>query len=161
MRMYSFTNFMLSSMAQGIQPLHAVAEMSIKYQNDEKHQQYYDWAKNHKTMICLSAGVYTDLKYVRDFFTTSENPYAWSEFCEDESLDFQMTSVAIVLPEKIYEASSLLRSRNFVFEGMYLHCLDTEKTDFETLTELADKNWTFTQWEQDLVKLVGSKPLAK
>jgi hypothetical protein len=114
MRYYSFTNFMLSSIQQGIQPAHCIADTFIKY-SDESRQRavLLDWATNHKTMICLNGG---NAQGIRDCYGMLEQfgealqlPYC--KFHEDEqSLDSTMTCCGIVVPEYIYESAAILRS---------------------------------------------------
>jgi hypothetical protein len=68
--------------------------------------------KNHKTMVCLSGGNNAALKEIRDLFKNETNSYPWSSFYEDEqSLSGILTSIAIVLPDSIYDTASKLRSK--------------------------------------------------
>jgi hypothetical protein len=114
MRFYTFTNWILNSVQQGIQPGHCMGEMFIKY-IDESPQKatLYDWATNHKTMICLNGGHYHGViavaAEVARFGDALQLPYA--NFHEDEqSLGGLMTCTGIVVPQAIYEAALLLRS---------------------------------------------------
>jgi hypothetical protein len=114
MRYYSFANFMLSSIQQGIQPAHCIADTFIKY-SDESRQRavLLDWATNHKTMICLNGG---NAAGIRDCYTSLvefgdalQLPYC--KFHEDEqSLDSTMTCCGIVVPEYLYDAAGVLRA---------------------------------------------------
>jgi hypothetical protein len=114
MRYYTFTNFMLSSIQQGIQPAHCIHETFIKY-SDESRQRavLLDWATNHKTMICLNGG---NAQGIRDCYTKVEElctilQLPFCKFHEDEqSLDMTMTCCGLVVPEYIYEAASMLRT---------------------------------------------------
>lgn len=114
MRYYSFTNFMLSSIQQGIQPAHCVADMFIKY-SDESRQRatLLDWATNHKTMICLNggnaAGIRETYAQLETFGEALHLPFC--NFHEDEqSLDSTMTCCGIVVPEYLYTAAGILRA---------------------------------------------------
>lgn len=114
MRCYTFINFYLSSIQQGIQSAHCIADMFVKYEDWGVGQgsTLLDWAKNHKTLICLNGG---NAANIREVYHTLQNlcphlklPYA--SFCEDEqSLDGSMTCCGVIVPERIYEAASELR----------------------------------------------------
>lgn len=114
MRAYSFTNFYLNSISQGIQPAHALVDMFTKY-TDESPQKavLFDWAINHKTMICLNGG---NAQGIRDVWQNiirlgSALQLPFQKFHEDEqSLDGSMTCVAIIVPTYIYEGAAALRS---------------------------------------------------
>lgn len=128
MRCYTFGNFYLSSIQQGIQGAHSIAELFIKYYDFElddnssvaEQERYwvketlYDWAENHKTMVCLNGGALGDLKNIEELMKDAENKYPWSTFYEDEySLGAILTNIAIVLPEEIYETAAKIRSREY------------------------------------------------
>lgn len=117
MRLYTFTNCMLSPVQQGIQPAHVISELFIKYLN-ELHDVHssdhvlYDWAKNHKTLISLSGGNNQGLLFVETQLTKFGDvlnlPFA--SFREDEqSLGGILTCCGIVVPARIYEAAAKLR----------------------------------------------------
>jgi hypothetical protein len=100
MRLYTFTNFYLSSIQQGIQTAHVVSELSIK-----AHPLYTEWAKDHKTIIVLNGGNSKSLQDVYSKLTRLvETKYPIAKFNEDEqSLNEAFTCVGIVVPAKIYE----------------------------------------------------------
>lgn len=52
-RMYFLTMYNLSDIQKGIQPAHAVVEYHLKY---PKSSEYFDWARNYKTIIILNGG---------------------------------------------------------------------------------------------------------
>lgn len=135
MRCYHFGNFYLSSIQQGIQAAHAQMELFVKYQdtginyaedyqptiNEIAYQQkvddLYDWAENHKTMVCLNGGALQDLKNIEELMESLENKYPWSTFYEDEySLGAILTNVAIVLPEEIYENAAKIRNKEYTLQ---------------------------------------------
>lgn len=128
LRFYAFTNFYLSAIQHGIQAFHAQHEMYIKYdntgyppgkvpittlsdwENTGARKMLYDWARQHKTMITLSAGANAGLHDMRSLVSaaaaTHELP--WSFFHEDNaSLGGILTCVAIVLPSKVFDAIPL------------------------------------------------------
>ena len=66
LRCYTFTDFMYSSIQQGIQSGHAAVELFNKYLIEEGWQNGYaevvqDWAANYKTMVCLNGGTFADV----------------------------------------------------------------------------------------------------
>lgn len=125
MRLYTFGNFYMSSIQQGIQAAHSQMELFTKYQEtSDRKELLFDWAENHRTMICLSAGMNTDLEDLLTFMDNCDNPYPWSFFNEaPESMNSMLTNIAIVLPEDIYTMTSLLRARKF--EIIYVSSEDT------------------------------------
>lgn len=109
MRAYYFGNMYLSSIQQGIQAAHVTARMFRKYAvgfNDDSCPGYdmlHEWAEQHETMILLSGGYGENLWELVSFFNVDENPYPHANFAESkEALDGALTSVGIILPEKIY-----------------------------------------------------------
>lgn len=117
MRFYTFTNFYLSSIQQGIQPAHCIHETFVKYQGiaGPSRDALWEWARNHKTIICLNggnalgvAGAYAVLEALA--------PELGLPFCkfheDDQSLNGIMTCCGIVIPERIYEAAATIRSGN-------------------------------------------------
>lgn len=120
MRLYTFTNFYLSSIQNGIQPAHLIGELFIKYRpgqvgNDVRDQQdsLYDWAANHKTMICLNGGNLSSIQAIADQLDVigSALSLPTANFHEDkESLGGIMTCTGIIVPERIYEMAASMRS---------------------------------------------------
>lgn len=114
MRLYTFTNYYLNTISQGIQPLHVLGRMFAKYRGlSQPGAVLYDWEANHTTAISCSAGDYQGVldcaQAIERFANTLELP--WATFHEDQrSLGGLMTSCGIVVPAHIYEASALLRS---------------------------------------------------
>ena len=117
MRAYFFNNMYLSSIQQGIQAAHAVTEMSVKYQRTgdgftPAGHMFYQWADQHKTMILLNGGYASNIQDLFDFLhagLVNEKSYPYAKFHESEdAMGGLLTSVAIVLPEKIYEAGKAI-----------------------------------------------------
>ena len=113
MRLYTFVNGLYMRPIQfGIQSAHLVGDMFVKYRanGEGKLGQLYDWAENHKTMVILSAVNTAGLHGAFAFLDNADNPYPYAKFHEDaQSLDGAITCVGVVVPEKIYTASSDLR----------------------------------------------------
>lgn len=161
MRCYHFGNFYLSSIQQGIQAAHAQMELFVKYREtnlynlddyqptaeefeyQDKVDDLYDWAINHKTMVCLNGGAYQDLLNIKELMEDTQNPYPWSTFYEDEySLGAILTNIAIVLPEKIYDTATKIRIGELTlqdndvydsFDNFYMHLTDFEVKLIELL----------------------------
>ncbi|MNC12906.1 hypothetical protein D3C75_606330 [compost metagenome] len=118
MRCYHFCNFYLSGIHAGIQAAHAQHELAVKYLGDgfnpdvEIHSEwshdaniakYLDWAKNHKTMILLNAGMQGDLLKIEGSLESDKNRFPYASFREDQyALNGALTDVCIVLPEEMY-----------------------------------------------------------
>lgn len=117
MRAYTFTLWQLRAVAQGIQPAHCLIDMFTKYREHTSVEAklLYDWAENHKTMICLNGGTAGGLKTLWEIL----EPLAVSlqlpvqKFHEDEeSLCGMMTSVGVIVTEDIYTYAAALRSKD-------------------------------------------------
>jgi len=161
MRAYFFGNMYLSSIQQGIQAAHVTHELFTKYEISEIQQSEYnelgdslwDWATNHKTMILLNGGYADNLRNLISIFDDPKNPYPWASFNEGEdSLDGALTSVGIVLPEKIYLTAALIRddipALNFLRQN-------GKWTDNET-----DEVWEISKWEFELCQELNNYNLA-
>lgn len=178
MRLYTFTHFMLSSMAQGIQPLHATVEMFNKYtptpyNNFEMVDEYKlfllrEWAYNYKTAICLNGGVSTSLNDMYNFLDDIDNIYPWAEFYEDDSLGGLMTSIALVIPAKIYKMAEFQRRGYVEFDtdsGFYrmkerADLTNILKEDFDTLITLLEGS-QYSTFEATLVSTLNKYSLAR
>lgn len=127
MRAYFFGNLYLSSIQQGIQTAHVIAELFIKYSSDSSRRDILNhWAKNHKTIIILNAGYSKEIHDLVTFFCEEDNPLPWAAFHESrEALDGALTSVGIILPEEFYLAAKELRSIDHVAETPNLDKLQT------------------------------------
>lgn len=168
MRAYFFTNMYLSSIQQGIQPLHVVADMFVKYMDHgsngiiiatSKLDLVHKWARDHKTVICLNGGYTSNLHDLVVRLDVADNPYPWQAFWEgDDALGGVMTSVGIILPEKIYETVQEKRDHQ-----------RTVRWQSNTLGEWQlrwgeDQNGThrgITVWEKDFIDEMSKYGLAK
>jgi hypothetical protein len=107
MRLYTFCNYYLSPIQQGIQSAHCVADMFMKYQTEPSVERVMlrEWAKNHKTVVVLNGGNHMDLNslYLTLRGVCAETGYPFEMFAEDSnSLNCATTCVGIIVPEKIY-----------------------------------------------------------
>lgn len=158
MRAYFFGNMYLSSIQQGIQAAHVVAEMFVKYNNINRNMaempdyssancKQWDilnhWAAEYKTMVLLNAGYGQEIHSLIEFFQRKENPLPWAYFHEGkDALDGALTCVGIILPEEFYEAAKELRSPTFNGHGPF----------FDQLYPL---------WEQEFAARLNNYGLAK
>ena len=158
MRAYFFGNMYLSSIQQGIQAAHALAEIYEAVRGKrELGLQVKEWATNHKTMILLNAGYGENLHALVDRFTSPQNTYPWAPlFAEQAALDGAITSVGIILPGIIYNGASAIRltSMEEVECGTYQNS--------KLLPEgLQPDFWKrLTEWEQELVLDLNNYRLA-
>ena len=161
-RIYHFSNMYLSSIQQGIQSAHAQTEMFLKYSSDELinnlnnideniAEMFWEWASEHKTIICLNGGMDINLREIKQLMSQPENPYPWSYFNEaKEAMNGMLTNVAIVLPSRIYDTAADIRFRKYHFEDNTLVC-----------TETGWGSEKFTYFEIQLIELLNSCSLAK
>lgn len=141
MRRYTFTNWMLNSVQQGIQAGHAGDELFVKYRNsiEQDSKNLWTWAKYHKTYILLNGGDYKSIKEIALYFQREACTFSWAapwaSFNEDaQSLGGLLTSVAIIVPEYIYEAKMNKET------GNYEYTVDDEQP---RITTPADQDFNF------------------
>ena len=154
MRAYFFGNMYLSSIQQGIQAAHVTAEMFSKYSGraGALSGQLFEWVEGHKTMILLNAGYGEELYRLGDLFSHQENPYPWAAFSEsEEALDGAMTSIGIVLPERIYETMAVCRKEKINPEYIAVH---PRAIELGLPTDLS-------VWEIELIEFVNQYGLAR
>lgn len=129
LRLYTFTLYQLSSIQQGIQAAHAAVELGMKgykkqmtLRSGTDFSKYHDWATNWKTMVLLNGGDLNELRELYDFFCEPSNLFPWAAFHEDESLGGVLTSIGIILPERIFGPVAELRNKgdNEYPSGHYL-----------------------------------------
>lgn len=181
MRLYTLTHFMLSPIAKGIQATHSSVELFNKYTpnpgNNEEINVYeeaidpyiclFDWSLNHKTMISLNGGLTPDLNEMIEFLEYNNCPYPWAFFNEDESLGGLVTSISLVIPERIYDTAFLLKTKKVAFEGKILKPLNwgyyNENFIIDENIELektCNRYGLFDEFEQLLITRMNSYRLA-
>lgn len=140
MRLYTFGNYYMSSIQQGIQASHVVSELFVKYRDTGINHDYdylpaingieyqikvdnlYDWAENHKTMVCLNGGNLLGLEDILTLLKDVQNNLPWAVFYEDEmSLGGILTNVGIIIPEHIYDSAYKVRNSNHVISNNNLY----------------------------------------
>jgi len=142
LRFYTFVNFYLSSIQQGVQSFHVLHEMFNKYhaialnislRDDQKlaaSKRLRDWSTNHKTLIVLNGGANADIEdtyyKLEELSRSLSFPLPFAKFNEDsKSLGGIITACGCVLPQEIYEAvdfrkaSDLLDARAFMPQSTY------------------------------------------
>lgn len=168
MRCYHFGNYYMSSIQQGIQAAHCQMELFVKYRDlcglylddyqmstaeysyQEKVDDLYDWAENHKTMVCLNGGNLQGLKDIELLCQNDQNKFPWATFYEDEmSLGSLLTNVCIVIPEYIYENAAKIRNREYTLQ------------DNKVWDELGMFVVNLTEFEIKLMQLLNSCQLAR
>ena len=111
MRAYFFTNMYLSSIQNGIQPAHCIVDMMLKYQSDDNQSHanmIQQWARDHKTMVVLNGGPYSNLVDIGAILNL--NRYPWGFFKEsEEAMNNMLTCVGVILPETIYQPAKDFR----------------------------------------------------
>lgn len=106
-----FGSYYLSSLQQGLQSAHCIADMFVKYQQSTKEEFLFNWAENHKTIIILNGGNSQELFDLYERFRDIDHPYPFGAFNEDiQSLNGAMTCVGIILPEPVYTLASSLKT---------------------------------------------------
>lgn len=168
LRAYYFGNMYLSSIQQGIQAAHVTANMFTKYPqpelvrrggSDNSGNYLWTWANQYKTMILLNAGYGAAIHDLRDFFSEEDNPYPWDVFFEEEAaLDGAVTSIGIILPERIYNTAAVIRANPGVSVHMLRHEDYLASSHIEDVRELPND---FTHWELDMIEKLPQYGLAR
>jgi len=164
LRLYTFTNFYLSSIQQGIQSGHALGELMLaaSFGGIEGSDMLYDWAENHKTMICLNGGDVDGVTAIFDFLNQPENPFPCAPFYESAgALGGILTSVAIVLPARIFNTAGLLRSRVLPTGITYTFDKFLNEHRFTFTEQDTVRVDTFTPWEYELMQRLNGCGLAR
>lgn len=182
MRCYHFCNFYLAGIHAGIQAAHAQHELAIKYVGDGHNPEmfdsefphvqaafsYVDWAKNHKTMILLNAGMMGDLVKLESFLSTCNDRYPHASFREDQyALNGALTNVCIVLPYEMYELNHHINQFHkepwpgfyeFSHEGFKRTLVRLENGDIE-LRANTDVLYTYNEFDLRLIQTMSSMRL--
>lgn len=163
LRSYTFTNFYLSSIQQGIQPAHAQTLLMRKYLTIDGEDSTYssmkmkdmvlEWSPSPLT-ICLNGG---NNKALVEFEETlkKNSDIPWASFREDdESLGGILTCVAIIVDKDIYEdAVGMIKKPNI--NSYY----DKEEDCY--IIEDFGKSYWLSSAEYSVVKKIASSPLAR
>lgn len=160
MRFYAAGNYYLSSIQQGIQAAHALGEMFNQYPYGDSPvgRTLRDWSANHKTMVLLNGGNSAGLRDLWQLLSDPRNTsLPVSKFHEDDqSLDGALTCVAIVLPERLYEAEKVYPDADYPAWDDGLPLTERKHRWFE-----AGTNTMITGWEAELLDTIKRLALAK
>ena len=154
LRLYTFINFYLSSIQQGIQSAHIVHDLMLKYQvhSSGAAKMVNDWAREHKTMIVLNGGATTDLEQGIEVLR-AQSSYPWVEFYESrECLSGALTGFGVVLPESIYDCRDGQTMRRYPYDGHSTELMYIRPDG--SFVKYGDPDF-------DVIALVKSKGLAK
>lgn len=151
MRLYTFINYYLSSIQQGIQSAHIVSELMHKSWEPDLAYMIKDWAQNHKTIIVCNGGNNESIENLARFFQiVADEKYPYTTFCEDQnSLCGALTGVGIILPEEIYDVEFTNVYDGSVPGGIWLEAYRHK-----------DKIFTSRSPQFDLIKRIKSYRLA-
>lgn len=108
MRLYVFSNMYLSPIQHGIQGLHSMGEMVLKYPTSSKPgKRFRTWLRDHKTVIVLKGGYSSVLSCIDDALSeiASADPGLPFAFFREEGLEDAITSVSVVVGEASYNPS--------------------------------------------------------
>lgn len=111
MRAYFWGNFYLSSIQQGIQALHTLGNIFVKYDQigkDDKLTMTYEWADNHKTVVVMNGGDSADLQEIAEI-VGGQKTYPWATF-EEEGISDALTCVGIIVDNRMVEFVNEVRS---------------------------------------------------
>jgi len=142
MRAYFFTNMYLSSIQQGIQPLHCIVEMMATAWPNHIRDILYDWAFNHKTVICLNGGATGNVCeiYDRVKLLGKRLDLPFGSFNEDEySLSGIKTTCGIIVPSVIYELAQDLRSNRWLTKDGDRSIMEAYSSDEIALAKLLNE----------------------
>jgi hypothetical protein len=117
LRLYTFTNFYLNSISQGIQPAHVIGRMSkrMRFEDTPQADLFWEWlteGQDNETMICLNGGMAADVVEAYEKFKDClhEQGLPSGIFYEEpralgaEGSTPAPTSWGVVLTERIYNA---------------------------------------------------------
>jgi hypothetical protein len=159
-RLYTFGNFYLSSIQQGIQAAHALGEMAIKYPvtcYEGSTTVFHEWLNNHKTMICKNGGAEAQLQEIKQWLLSADGVYLpWGFFHEEEpALNNALTCVAIVVPDRIWDTGVKLYGANNRFDKSTRTYFMGDLYAPEAPVE------EFTEFEFRLIELIKNSPNAR
>jgi len=130
LRLYTFCNFYLSSIQQGIQSAHVVSELYDTYEDDmaPPDRLLYDWGSKHKTIIVCNGGMGQDIvdgfllleplcQVSYPICAFNEEYAAFGATMDDVHTGDEtgpMTAFGLVLPDTVYDARPVYTSKGGV-----------------------------------------------
>lgn len=138
MRYYGFGNYYLSSLQQGLQAAHAIADLSVGLsQESPQYQTFEEWADCHKTIILLNGGNASQLTDLMVFLDTNDHELPFVTFYEDhESLNSTITHVGVIVPEKLYQLAEEIRNPKAKINEEAIELTEFERTFINTYLQL-------------------------
>ena len=112
-RLYFFNNMYMKGIQAGIQAGHAAVDLVDDYRDNKDVR---DWARNHKTFIILNGGDHTNLINIMTYLDT-QCPKVPSSVFTEPGLDNAITSIAVLVPEKVYEHAAVLRENDVAHDA--------------------------------------------
>ncbi len=176
-RLYTFINFYLSSIQQGIQTAHIVSEMMSKDLLDEEYKSLNDWATRDKTIIVLNGGTSFDLRqdYTEVLHACGQLgnacylPHAF--FTEDHNAlgawdNGVVTGWGIIVPQFMWDAKyvpSYPTGNDPMVIGLSVNDLHYRYPDHYSYTDETNESYKFslTSPEGKIIQLLQSKGLAR
>ena len=158
-RFYSFMNYYLSSLQQGLQSGHLISELFCKHayygssngNPSYEHEILHHWARDDKVMIVCNGGNAKSIKDLHSYFESIQNtvgPLPFANFHEDDdSLNGALTGTCIIVPDYLYDA-----------ELSYPRKFDVDQT-INVIGEYAHR--TYSLEEIEFIKRIRSYGLAK
>lgn len=111
LRLYTFVNFYLSSIQQGIQSAHVATNLTSKYRGKRSKaaKLLQAWENDGKTMIVLNGGMAADVRSSHDAADTfDQTVYPYVAFYEEPGAIHEsrqaITAWGLVLPRDVYDA---------------------------------------------------------
>jgi hypothetical protein len=167
LRFYTFVNFYLSSIQQGVQSFHVLGVMVNKYKegndqpNYDEGARFREWALDYETLIVLNGGANEDIN--TKYFTLNRLneslsfPMPYEAFFEDKkSLGGIMTACGCILPEEIYNAKDYKTA--ITWNNI---ATDEEKNSFYFIKEDKMTQYKPGSPEHELITMLKSCSLAR
>lgn len=110
-RLYSMTNYYLSSLQKGLQTAHVVGNMSKREHDNSMNRKvkkiFREWTDKDKTIIILNGGNHEAIVEWYIYLSKFSDFYPVAGFQEDTaSLNGAYTAVGIVLPDSVYKGAT-------------------------------------------------------
>lgn len=169
LRLYTFCNFYLSSIQQGIQSAHVVSELYDTYMalDGDEDRMLAMWGAHHKTIIVCNGGMGQDVvdgfrlleplaQGVYPICSFNEEAAAFGAMMDDVhtgDLVGPMTAFGIVLPNTVYEAKPC-------WSKISGHARKTGAWEFG-VHGVDYHKWSATSIEAQIMEYVSSKSLAR
>ena len=161
MKLYTFVHTMLKPTHQGVQGMHALADLASKYPlTSTEMAQFQEWASCHHTIIMKDGGPSSLMADIANILMKS--PYAWANFLEDEdTAQGLQTAIVFVAPTAIWVAADFYRAypdKRLCNAGDGVHAVI--ETEYKQKRVIVDPN-KFTKNDWDIIDLCNACKLAQ